>query len=88
MGFSPTHYADWRGPDGQRYARPVVRVGASRAPFLATPKVVAEARRHFACDDAPGAPLETEGMGMSSLAHWEYRNSQVGWIGGQGCAGG
>jgi len=53
-----------------------VRVGPSRAPFLATPRVLSEARRHFSCPTAPGAPLETEGMGMSSLAHWEYRNTQ------------
>ncbi|GBF98931.1 leishmanolysin-like peptidase [Raphidocelis subcapitata] len=74
LGFSPSHYPDWRGADGQRYAQPVVYNG--RAPFLATPKVAAEARRQFGCATAPGAPLETEGMGMSSLAHWEYRNTQ------------
>ena len=77
LGFSPTHYTDWRGPDGKRYEKPVVRVGPKAAPFLATPRVTAEARRHFGCAAAPGAPLETEGMGMSSLAHWEYRLTQV-----------
>ncbi|KAI8462698.1 MAG: hypothetical protein J3K34DRAFT_475892 [Monoraphidium minutum] len=76
LGFSPTHYPDWRGPDGKRYERPVTRVGPRRAPFLSTPRVLAEARRHFNCSALPGAPLETEGMGMSSLAHWEYRNTQ------------
>ena len=114
LGFSPTHYADWRGPDGKRYARPVVRVNATGggadgasgggsgspqqqqtqgqqqqqqqgqpgpppkrgAPYLATPRVTAEARRHFGCASAPGAPLETEGFGLSSLAHWEYRLAQ------------
>ncbi|KAI8466389.1 MAG: hypothetical protein J3K34DRAFT_524564 [Monoraphidium minutum] len=76
LGFSPTHYSDWRRPDGKRYDAPIAYVGAAKAPFLATPRVAAEARRHFGCPTAPGAPLETEGLGVSSLAHFEFRNTQ------------
>ena len=38
-----------------------------------TPRVVTEARRHFACDTLEGAELENQGGEGTALTHWEKR---------------
>uniref|UniRef100_A0A158P6U1 Leishmanolysin-like peptidase n=1 Tax=Angiostrongylus cantonensis TaxID=6313 RepID=A0A158P6U1_ANGCA len=41
--------------------------------MVVTPRVVDEARRHFACDSLEGAELENQGGDGTALTHWEKR---------------
>ncbi|XGW16745.1 hypothetical protein V3C99_001856 [Haemonchus contortus] len=41
--------------------------------MMVTPRVVEEARRHFACDSLEGAELENQGGDGTALTHWEKR---------------
>jgi hypothetical protein len=54
-------------------ALPIVLLQVGGRPYLATPKVTAYARKFFACDKLPGAPLEDEGPSFSATSHFEYR---------------
>jgi leishmanolysin-like peptidase len=44
-----------------------------QVPYMVSPRVRAEARRHFKCDDLPGAELEGGGGTGTRLSHWEQR---------------
>ncbi|VDM52059.1 unnamed protein product [Angiostrongylus costaricensis] len=55
---------DWWTGDG-RVVHPVHMV--------VTPRVVDEARRHFACGSLEGAELENQGGDGTALTHWEKR---------------
>ncbi|KJH47329.1 Leishmanolysin [Dictyocaulus viviparus] len=41
--------------------------------MVVTPRVLEEARRHFACDSLEGAELENQGGDGTALTHWEKR---------------
>lgn len=45
--------------------------------MMVTPRVVDEARRHFACDQLEGAELENQGGDGTALTHWEKRVFEV-----------
>lgn len=44
---------------------------------MVTPRVAAEARRHFDCDKLEGAELEDQGGEGTALTHWEKRILEV-----------
>lgn len=45
--------------------------------MMVTPRVVAEARKHFNCDLLEGAELEDQGGDGTALTHWEKRILEV-----------
>lgn len=45
--------------------------------MMVTPRVVAEARRHFDCEELEGAELEDQGGEGTALTHWEKRVLEV-----------
>ena len=46
---------------------------SSEISYIKTPKVMAEAKRHFGCDNLKGVPLEYNGGSGTILAHWSKR---------------
>ena len=52
-----------------------VRGGTVERPMqmFVTPRVVEEAKKHFACDTLEGAELENQGGEGTALTHWEKR---------------
>ena len=45
--------------------------------MMVTPRVVAEVRRHFNCNQLEGAELEDQGGEGTALTHWEKRILEV-----------
>lgn len=50
--------------------------GKSNVPVIATPTVLAAARKHYGCDTMVGAELEDQGAAGSSGSHWKRRSSK------------
>lgn len=45
--------------------------------MMVTPRVRAEVRKHFNCDQLEGAELEDQGGEGTALTHWEKRILEV-----------
>ncbi|RDD40193.1 Leishmanolysin-like peptidase [Trichoplax sp. H2] len=74
LGFSATHFQNFRRPDGTKYnaTRTFVANGKKTTMFT-SPKVVQTAREYYNCNSLQGVPLEDNGASNSIESHWEMK---------------
>ncbi|CAA0111382.1 Uncharacterised protein [BD1-7 clade bacterium] len=79
LGFSPRHYDDYVGCDGERLTDVEATTRLATNQFgevyqeVTTGRAVTWAQNYFGCDSLTGVPLEDDGARGTASAHWEQR---------------